>query len=57
MDIWAVSCYIYMGVLMALNIVLTILFTVGGFSDLVHLLMELKKGEIDETDDGRVLHP
>ncbi|MFH1580847.1 MAG: hypothetical protein ABIC39_02055 [Pseudomonadota bacterium] len=54
MGIWAISCYSYVGFFLVMDVVFVLVFTIGGFFGLLHMLRELKKAEVDETDNGRM---
>ncbi len=51
---WAKFWYIYLFILFAVALVTTVLFTVGGFKDLVYLFKTLKTQKRDFEDDGMV---
>jgi len=55
MNSWAIICFLYVGIMIAINVVFAVLCAIGGFYDLAHLFRELKNAKIDETDDGRVV--
>ncbi len=52
---WAIGVFLVVGCLGLLHIIFIFIFAIGGFFDLRHLLSELKKAVVDETDDGRVI--
>jgi uncharacterized ion transporter superfamily protein YfcC len=51
---WEVSTYIYLFLMIAFNVVLTVIVSIGGFFDLGYLFKALKEEVVDETDDGRI---
>ena len=54
MSNWEITSWIFLIVLTAFNIILTVVTTVGGVFDLKFLFKKLKEEVLDETDDGRV---
>ena len=54
MRFWMYTCYFYAVVTFASFLLLTIVVTVGGVSDLRYLFKSLREQALDETDDGRV---
>lgn len=54
MEMWALVCFWYVGLLIVISLVFAVVCAIGGFYDLTHLFKELKSATIDEKDDGRV---
>ena len=51
---WSISLFVFLGLMIIVNVTLCFAFAVGGFYDIIYLLKSLKESVVDETDDGRV---
>ena len=52
---WSVFMYWFVILNVLITAIFTIVVIIGGIADLKYLFTELKKAEIDITDDGRVV--
>ncbi len=52
---WSKFVFWFVSVNVFVTIIFTLVIIVGGLFDLKFLFRALKEGEVDETDDGRVI--
>lgn len=52
---WSIFTMYYVVVNIIIMVVFTIVSAIGGGFDLTYLLKELKRRQVDELDDGRVI--
>lgn len=52
---WEIVTCVYIGVMLIVNAIGTIVISIGGCFDLAYLFRILDRKIIDETDDGRVV--
>ena len=52
---WSKFIFWFVSVNVLVTIIFTLVIIVGGLFDLKFLFRALKEGEVDETDDGRVI--
>jgi hypothetical protein len=55
MSKWEISTWIYLLLLIASNIVLTLIVSIGGYFDLRYLFKSMSSQTLDPQDDGRVI--
>ena len=54
MSNWSTATYIWVSVAMIANLLFSIWVTIGGWFDLRAMFRDLRKEQVDTTDDGRV---
>ena len=54
MSKWEMSTWLYVAILIVVNVILTVVVSVGGYFDLKYLFKSMSSQSVDPNDDGRV---
>ncbi len=56
MSKWEMITWLYIIFLIVVNVILTVVVSIGGYFDLRYLLKSMNSQSVDPNDDGRVKH-
>lgn len=54
MSKWEMSTWLYVSFLVVVNVILTVVVSIGGYFDLRYLIKSMNGQSVDPNDDGRV---
>jgi hypothetical protein len=54
MSKWEMSTWLYVTFLIVVNVILTVVVSIGGYFDLRYLIKSMNSQSVDPNDDGRV---